>query len=217
MSWFSAARTRLGLLFARRAAETRADAEIAFHIEMETDRLVREDKLTHEEAHRRALVAFGGVTRHKETLRDGHGLAWFGGFSLDMKLGFRMLRKYPGLTLVGGLAMAFAIWVGAVIFQMTGLYVHPTLPLPDGDRIVKIANWDVEALGADARIHDFLAWREALSSVTDLGAYRDLTRNLIKSDGDSRAVAGAEVTATAFRIAPTPPLLRRAIGPADEQ
>lgn len=34
---------------------------------------------------------------------------------LDFKLGFRMLARYPGLTIVGGLAMAFAIWIGAVV------------------------------------------------------------------------------------------------------
>ncbi|MGH7678299.1 MAG: hypothetical protein ACRENU_07525 [Gemmatimonadaceae bacterium] len=40
-----------------------------------------------------------------------------------MKLGARMLRKYPGLTFIGGLAMAFAIWTGAVIFQILTLVV----------------------------------------------------------------------------------------------
>ena len=48
MSWYSAARTRLHLLFAPGAAESRADEEIAFHIEMETDRLVREERLPHD-------------------------------------------------------------------------------------------------------------------------------------------------------------------------
>ena len=43
---------------------------------------------------------------------------------LDFKLGGRMLVKYPGLTVVGGIAMAFAIWVGLVIFQFLGS-VHP--------------------------------------------------------------------------------------------
>ena len=43
-------------------------------------------------------------------------MKWFDGFSLDLKLGGRMLVKYPGLTIVGGLAMAFAICVGTVIF-----------------------------------------------------------------------------------------------------
>ena len=57
---------------------------------------------------------------------------------LDLKLGGRMLVKYPGLTVVGGLAMAFAIWVGIVTFQFVTLFVYPTLPLPGGDRIVEI-------------------------------------------------------------------------------
>ena len=44
-------------------------------------------------------------------------------FSLDLKLGGRMLVKYPGLTIVGGLAMAFAICVGTVIFQVLALFL----------------------------------------------------------------------------------------------
>ena len=101
MTWFHAARARLRLLD-RRAAESRIDDEIRFHVEMETQRLVREQKLDHAEARRRALVTFGGVQQHRETLRDGRGTAWFSGLSLDLKLGFRMLVKYPGLTVVGG-------------------------------------------------------------------------------------------------------------------
>src|SRR3954462_15421982 len=100
MRWIAAARARLHLLFAGRAAESRIHEEIRFHIDMETERLVREEKLAFDEARRRALVTFGGVTQHTETLREGRGLAWLGGLSLDMKLGFRMLVKYPGLTIV---------------------------------------------------------------------------------------------------------------------
>jgi len=48
-----------------------------------------------------------------------------------------MLVKYPGLTIVGGLAMAFAISVGTVIFEVVMLLVHPTLPLSAGERIVR--------------------------------------------------------------------------------
>ena len=58
--------------------------------------------------------------------------AWFPGLSLDLKLRGRMLVKYPGLTAVGGLAMAFAIWVGAVAFEIVALFVSPSLPLPAG-------------------------------------------------------------------------------------
>ena len=217
MRLIDAARTRLRLLFARRAAESRMNEEIDFHIEMESDRLVREEHLSPGEARRRALVTFGGVTRYKEEMRDGRGLAWLGGLSLDLKLGVRMLVKYPGLTAVGGLAMAFAVWIGVVTFEMAGVVVFPTLPLPGGDRVVQVGNWDVVANEAEPRtLHDFLAWRQNLRSLTDLGAYRDVAQNLIASDGSSGLVVGAEVTASAFRIAPARPLLGRTLVAADE-
>jgi hypothetical protein len=62
-----------------------------------------------------------------------------------------MLVKFPGLTLVGGLAMAFAICAGAVTFVLVGQFLNPTLPLPDGDRIVRIRNWDTSANDVEAR------------------------------------------------------------------
>ena len=53
--------------------------------------------------------------------------------------------------------MAFAIWVGIVIFQVVGLFVHPTLPLPKGARLVEIQTLDVAANDAEEKVlHDFL-------------------------------------------------------------
>ena len=78
-------------------------------------------------------LEFGCAELHKDAAREARGLGPLDGLRaswLDIKLGGRMLVKYPGLTIVGGLAMAFAIWVGIVIFQVVGLFVHPTLPLP---------------------------------------------------------------------------------------
>ena len=160
----------------------------------------------------------GGVTQQSASPPDGRRLAWLGGLALDMKLGFRMLVKYPGLTLVGGLAMAFSIWVGAVVFEMVRVTVHPTLPLPDGSRIVKIQNWDRRESRQESRVlHDFAIWRGALRSVTDLGAYSDVSRNLVVSGVEAHRVNVAEITAAAFRIAPTPPLLGRVLVEADER
>src|SRR3954462_3008211 len=151
MTWFHAMRARLRLLTPR-AAEARIDDEIRFHIEMETQRLVREQKLEPDEARRRALATFGGVQQHREALREGRGTAWFSGLTLDLKLGFRMLVKYPGLTVIGGLAMAFGIWFGAVTFQMFGMITTTKLPLPDGDRIVRIENWNLKTSQDEDRV-----------------------------------------------------------------
>lgn len=146
-------------------------------------------------------------------------LGWlFGGVGLDLKLGGRMLVKYPGLTLVGGLAMAFAIWAGAIAFVMVGQFLHPTLPLPGGERVVQIHTWDASANDVEQRtLSDFLVWRGGVRSLTDLGAYRDVSLNLIVGLDVGPPVRAAEVTASAFRIAPEPPLLGRALVPADER
>ena len=218
MSWFHGALARLRLLFGGRAVESRMSSEFRFHIDMETERLMRDERLDASEARRRALAAFGGVEAHKEAIRDGRGRSWFDGFALDLKLGARMLVKYPGLTLVGGLAMGFAIAVGAVIFEVVTLLLYPTLPLPNGDRIVQIRNLDTAANTSDARaLHDFVIWRGALRSITELGAWRDLSRNLIVAPGDSALAVEAQMTASGFRIAQGAPVLGRVFTEADEQ
>ena len=218
MSWISAARARLHLLFARRAAESRIDEELEFHIDMETQRLVREQGIAPHEARRRSIATFGGVTQHTESLREGRGVAWIGGLSLDIKLGTRMLVKYPGLTLVGGLAMAFSIWVGAIVFEGVRTMTSPTLPLPGGDRIVRIQNWDVAENRAEERsLYDFEVWRSALRTVGDVGAYRDVARNLVLAPEDIRLVQVAEVTSAAFRVSTAKALLGRVLVERDEQ
>ena len=144
--------------------------------------------------------------------------AWFDGFSFDLKLGGRMLVKYPGLTIVGGLAMAFAICVGTVIFQVLALFLSPTLPLAAGERIVQVRNWDAAANDPEPRaLHDFIVWRGALRSVTNVGAWRDVTRNLVVAAGEARPVEVAEITASGFRVAEGTPLLGRVLDEADER
>ena len=217
MSWLDAARTRARLFLSRRASESRTDEEFHFHLDMETDRLAREAGLSRDEARRYALAAFGGVQNHRESMRDGRGLAWLGGLRLDLKLGGRMLVKYPGLTIIGGLAMAFAIWFGAVAFEMVMLFISPTLPLPGGDRIVHLRNWDVQLNKKEPRtLYDFIVWRQAMRTVTDFGAWQDVVRNLKGRDGEFRPLQVAAITASGFRVAATRPLLGRPLVPADE-
>ena len=88
------------------------------------------------------MAAFDGITKHKEALRDGRGLAWLGGFSLDLRLAIRMLARYPWLTLVGSAAMAFGVAAAVGAFELRTQFVDPSLPLDQGSRIVGFRNWD---------------------------------------------------------------------------
>src|SRR6187200_2367038 len=90
----------------------------------------------------------------------GRGLAWLTGLSLDVKLSARMLLKYPGLTLAGGLAIAVAIGIGAGWYDLAGKLVAPAIPLPEGDRVVLIETHNTLANAPEPRlVGDFLEWR----------------------------------------------------------
>ena len=193
------------------------DEEFRFHLEMEAARNVRAG-MSPEEARRVAAVAFGGVEKHKERMRDGRGLAWLSGLSLDLRLGARMLLKYPGLTIVGGLGMAIAVAIGAGAFAVFNSYFYPELPLHEGDRVVSLVNWNPRLRDTDPRVlHDFEIWGRDLRSVVDVGAFRTIRRNLISSSGEGEPIAVAEMSASGFRVARVPPLLGRTLVDADEQ
>lgn len=208
-------RKRLRALIRRDAVERELDEELAFHLEMETRKNLRAG-LSPEEARRQARVAFGGVERHKEEVRDARWLGSLNGIPLDARLGARMLVKYPGLTVIGGLGMAIAIAVAAIFDASVGAANSP-IPLDGGERIVALEVWDAEINNQEGQfLYDYGTWEEGLRSIESLGAYRTTSRNLIVPGGSTEPVVLAEMTAAGFGIAGTPPLLGRPLVEGDE-
>ena len=89
MSWITGLRSRLRQLLGRADAEERMDEEIRFHIELETEKNVREG-LAPEEARRRAVLAFGGVEKHREEMRDNRRLGWLENGARDVRYAVRV-------------------------------------------------------------------------------------------------------------------------------
>jgi len=132
---------------------------------------------------------------------------------LDVKLGVRMLRKHPGLTLVSTLALAVGIPVGLAPSHFVDGLLAP-LPVPEGDRIRALRLWSPKRGRAETTTSlDFEAWRPALSSFEGLGAYRETQYNLDVEEG--RSVRGAAVTASTFDLLRVPPLIGRTIQQGD--
>ena len=150
-------------------------------------------------------------------MADTDRLASLRGLSLDFRLGIRLLLRYPGLSIVGGIAMAFAIAVGAAGFEVIARLLGPELPFEDGDRIVALRNWDVSVNYEERRtLHDFVAWREQLRSVEEIGAARNIERNLITAEGESAPILVAETSTSAFSLTGVPPFLGRTLVASDE-
>ncbi|HEX6040338.1 ABC transporter permease [Longimicrobium sp.] len=141
------------------------------------------------------------------------GISW-----IDLRLGLRMLFKNPGITLVGGMAMAVAIAIGAAMFGFSHALLNPRLPLDEGHRIVAVENRDVWSDNPQRpSLHDFAGWRQELRTIREVSAYRDVTRNLISPDGSAEPVRLAEMSASGFRVARVAPALGRALVEEDEQ
>lgn len=71
---------------------------------------------------------------YKEAGREARGLRWFDAMRiswLDVKLGARMIHRYPGLTLVAGVAMGVAIALGAGVMGVIALMRDPQIPLDE--------------------------------------------------------------------------------------
>ena len=156
----------------------------------------------------------GGQTR--TTLLDWPraGMSW-----LDFKLGLRMLARYPALTVVASVAMALGIAIGATVFQVVSEAIFPDHPYAEVDRIVGLQNMNTRSVRVDRRaLHDFATWKDQLGSVEFLGARRSgRWTNLDIGDGVPEPVVGVATSATAFALAPVPPLFGRPLLEADEE
>ena len=193
------------------------DAEMRFHIEMEAERLIRQQQLDPHEARRRAAVAFGGVEKHKGAGRDQRGITWVLGTSADVKLGLRMLMKYPGVTIIGVTALAVAIGLGAAYREFVNDIFQPTLPA-DAARLVGIQNRDTRNSTVEHRsARQFAEWKQEIVSIEHLGAFLAIERNLITGDGLVEPIRGVEISASAFSLMPTPALLGRPLVVDDER
>jgi putative ABC transport system permease protein len=205
------------ILTRRERVTSEMDEEMRFHVEMQTERLMTEHGLPLQEARRRALVSFGGVEKYKEAGHDVHGLRWLDALLQDSRFSLRMLLKHRGLTMVGAFAMAVAIAVGATTFEAVSDLLDSPLPLPGGDRLVA-----VDFIGSNPGepeqqvIHEFAALRGSLTTVEHFSGYKNAQHNLVAAETAPEPVLVAEITASAFAIANTPPLLGRYLLPSDE-
>lgn len=210
-------RRRLRLLTQREQVERELDEELAFHMEMEVAKNLAAG-MGQAEARRRAAIAFGGSSQHRERVRDARWLGGFHGFSPDFKLAIRMLRKNLALSVVGGLGMAVGIAIALGFFMFMASFYYSSPPLPEGDRIVALSNQSV--LNSDderTTLLDYLTWRDQVESIEDLAAAA-LVGGILEGPGSPIPdISIAEMTATAFELSRVPPVLGRPLLATDEE
>lgn len=135
MSRLSIFFSRLRTLFRKQKLEDELAAEIQSHLEMQIEDHVRQG-MSPEEARFLALRKFGGVEQVKETYRDGRSLPQLETLFRDLRYGFRMLRRSPGVTAVAILSLGLGIGANTALFSVVDAVLLKTLPVEDAERLV---------------------------------------------------------------------------------
>src|SRR5688572_5048134 len=209
--------SRLIAFFRADKAESDLAREINAHLRLLQDQFV-ERGMTPGEARDAAKRAFGGVEQATEHPRDMRSFRWLSGLSVDLKLGARMLVKTPGITIIAVIALAVGIGAGASYLEFVNGFFHGKLSFPGGDRVVGLLNWNVAKGDVEDRsLYEFAAWKVLLTTVEELGAARQFEEILTAEDGSVHTAGGSEISASAFRVIPTPPLHGRPLLDDDEK
>ena len=193
---------RLRALGRRSQAERDLDEEIRFHIEQETAKYVRAGASA-EEARRRALVAFGGVTQTREAHRAVRGAPWVEELVADSRYALRALRRSPVLAGAAILTLALGIGANTAIFSAVNAVLLRPLPFAAAERLYMLweENPDRGWHRQTAAPANMLDWREQVVAFEDVAAYGDLEESVtLTGVGDPRPVRKATVTGNFFSV-----------------
>src|SRR5262245_59832129 len=112
MSLWKGLAARAQSIFRPGDAEARLDEEFRFHLETETEHLIREG-VPPGEARRRAGVAFGAVEGYREAMRGARGVDER---RADVRSALRPMARHPGFVLAATLTLGLGIGVNGIIF-----------------------------------------------------------------------------------------------------
>jgi putative ABC transport system permease protein len=130
---------------------------------------------------------------------------------LDLKLGLRRLAKTPVASTTVVAALSVGIGLCALMFGIVDGAILSTLPLENGDRVVRIGRADFSPVSTDT----YLNWEERQTSFEGLGLAVERTVNLAIEGRATQPVSTAEITVPSFPLLSVEPILGRGFTASD--
>ncbi len=160
----------------------------------------------------------------KELHRDARSFVWLDDARRDLQYAARSLRRTPGFTLVAIVTLALGIGANTAIFSVVHAVLFQPLPFRHAERLVQLYE-NVPAAETTAHrpqhvrgieVRELLELRSRARAFSHVVSYGFALVSPVGS-ADTALLSGATVSAGAFPMLGTPPMLGRWISEAEER
>jgi putative ABC transport system permease protein len=139
----------------------------------------------------------------------------------DFRFALRQLCKQPGFAFISVLVLALGIGANTAIFSVVNAVLLRPLPYPHSEQLLLLRERLLGPSGFESgsvSYMNYLDWRAAQKSFTDLGLARRDGVSLSASDGTSQpeAAGAGRITANYLSILQVPPLIGRDFAETDD-
>lgn len=210
------ARLWMRALFSRASVESEMEREMRLHVEFETQHNI-EQGVSPAEARRAAMIAFGGVERAKESVRDERLTRWIEELAGDFKLAVRGFKRQPAYTF--GIITLIALGIGpnAAIFSIVNHTLLSPLPFRDGNRMVHLVGTAgggrISTGRTKADVDTWSVRARTIESIVPVDARRFILGDTTRGTGER--IVGTMIPPGAVAFLGMAPLYGRAIEPSD--
>ena len=202
-------------LFFRSAMERDLERELAFHIDAQTEDLVRAG-VPRDEARRQARVLIGGVEVVKENARDARGTRWVEDWMRDTRHALRSMARSPGFTLAAVLTLAIGIGANTAVWSIVDALMLRTLPVAAPHEIRAVRKVGFEDAGYLMSHIRYLRLRAVLPDTTALSGMSSQLGMYATIADRPQGVSAQLVTGNWFSLLGVGAQIGRPLGPQDD-
>lgn len=190
--------------------------EVQFHIETRAAEL-QDAGIPKAEALRRARFEFGSVQLAREDSRAAWQSQWLEHLAIDLRVGFRMLRRNPGFSIPAILCLILGIGANAAVFSWAeGILFRPYPAVAHQERLMALAGTARGETGATS-----LSWPDYLDlqkncTLFDAFFVSKITGTSLSIGERAERTTGSIVSANYFDAIGVHPILGRGFLPGED-
>jgi len=201
----------------RKELEKEFDRELRFHIEELTQKNIAAG-MSPDEAHRQAMLEFGGKEQMTEQLREVHQIPVLETLAMNLRFASRLIRKSPVFSAVVILTLALGIGANSAVFSVIDSILLRPLPFLHGDELMLLRQYNPkekspQTFVAPVRLED---WNRMNSTFQSISGY------YLEDDSEISGVlpeklAHAMVAPRFLQVLGVSPVLGRDFAPEEER